>query len=101
MGIVSDIGQSNLKQSGLKQSGGKRSAAENPQIDLERGHVIDKEVARLQRQWECVQAKIDDHASRTHTKPTLIQSLMSEGDRLLLMIRQLERARAETPAASK
>lgn len=74
---------------------------ENPQIALKREHVIDKEVARLQTQWECVQAKIDDHTSRTHTKPTGIQSLISEGDRLLLMIRQLERARAETPAASK
>lgn len=87
MGVFSDV-----RSSGLKRSGDK-NVTDQPPVAAERRRAIEREIARLQRLWDEVQAKIDG-AAPSEPERILLQPFVIEGDRLLLMMAQLEKARA-------
>lgn len=64
-----------------------------------RRKAITAEVDRLRTVWQIVQARIDLYAGRPEMTDQLLP-LIIEGDRLSLMIEQLERARTAVRPAS-
>lgn len=88
MGVFSGATPSELKRSG------NRHATDPADVAAERRQVIDQEIARLQALWRDVQVRIDAGTSGHSPRQKNLQLLVTEGDRLLLMIGQLEKARA-------
>lgn len=88
MGVFSDV-----RPSGLKRSG-KNGVTDQPILAAERRAAIEREIARLQKLWDEVQVKIDSVADPSEPERVFLRPFVTEGDRLLLMIAQLEKARA-------
>jgi hypothetical protein len=78
---------------------GAHPVALDPKVASDRLRAISQEIERLQRRWTIVQARIDRlseprKAGTAGTQKIKLQAAVTEGDRLLLMIAQLEKARA-------
>lgn len=59
----------------------------------DRLQAIEVEIARLETKWNDVQGGIDAACAQPDTLPADLGRRVIEGDRLLMMIRQLEAAR--------
>lgn len=92
MGVFSDV-----RESGLKRSG-NNNVTDPPTVMAARRRAIEREIARLQKLWDDVQVRIDGAPELSEPERVLLQPFVIEGDRLLLMMAQLEKARAALPS---
>lgn len=88
MGIITNIAATDAQPVAL-----------DPKIAGDRLRAINQEIERLQRRWTQVQTRIDRQNDQTkggasRSQKIKLQAAVTEGDRLLLMIAQLEKARA-------